>query len=750
MANSRDVEAGPIVQAILKGDLKSLAPLLTPENINASIDPNNNTALIIAAANNQAHVVEYLMGQAAIDLKLWNQGTRAVAAACDAYDKKSPKKMQAIMRILTNKVFYHSTSLNIIPIDNPVLEKYVGKINNTKFTELFEALVYFQALGYQAGRVDIRFYLQRLDVIHAISVLFAHLNCFAASKQWFNLKARELNDLLIRNTDYLETVSENDLVMLIPVIKLLITIYKEQYADILENNSFGIHSATAYLCAYKLGILSLTKKNSSGDKKFFHDAIEIVENQHERQDEYIFTPEEGDMSFLRAYTRTHSKKFRDENISEEKRLSKQLDYLILLQPALKLGSPAAQIQINSQKELMPKLLSSIITDELHSDYNLEITGLKYFYGIEAKTDYQEAAKCFESAALTYETNSVNKAFNAYLLSIMVQYQAMITAHLPNSNKSAARRALKNFRYMLQFYVAYFSLPYHVEVFELLFGFIKNVKDKTHKSAFVNLLRKYIIKLAGEPVEFKEDLVNHIFKKLFESKLLDDNAIFNKMIDTLKECIKVNGIANLFYKKFDLLNNYPVADYQTRAKREYALMRARVDSCMEAVDFKHKTNEFNISILSKALQNVKLLPALALAAQEEFNMKRYSRVYLLWGEINPEEPEKYDGFKQAIELKNEYALHALLRLPPRREYQVTILHGLQNAIHREDSHSIEAVYNYVSTFNQYNNPLKKMAALAFKAIAKSNDDSNMIIAASKNYIPALIKLAAKTSLQLRRR
>jgi hypothetical protein len=752
MANSRPVETTPIVQAILKGDLTALAASITSENINAVIDAKNNTALTLAAAENQSYIVDYLMGHAAINLKSVNQGTKALAAALDICDEKSPLKRQAILHLLANKIFHLSTSIEYIYILDPALEMKVGKINNVQFNALFEALVHFQSLRHPSNKTITEYYLERMNVIHAISSEFINLNCNKAADQWLNLQTRELNDLLITQDNFLEVCTLETLTALTPVMKLLIKIYQEQDSDVLGNNGFKITCAAAYLCAFKLGTLSLYNKaiKSAANAAFLHDALAMVEHQHERlAEEYVFSIPEMDKTFLQAYTKTHTKNYHKQIISEEKRLSNQLDYLVLLQPALERKSPEAKLEMTNQKDLMPKLLSATIMNNLvaRKEYELEQAGLKNFYGIGARSDYQAAIHCFERAALIHENNSVNKAFNAYLLSIMVHYQVMITSHHANENTRSAQRALKNFRWLLPLYVAYFSLPYHVEVFELFFDFIKNSKDKTDRLSFINLLQKFIIKLASQPLAFKDELINHIFKKLFESKLLDDNAIFNKIISTLRECIKSYGTpANLFYKKFDLLDKYYSADKLNKAQREYAVMKARVDTCMETVDFQKNTYELNLSILSKALINVKLLPVMAIAAKEEFDSKKYSRVYLLWGETHREEPEKYNGFKQAVELGNAYALHALLRMPPRREYQISILHGLQNAIHREDSHSIEAVYHYLLNRNEFTDPLRQVAALAFMAIVRNGDENGMLTAASQNYIPALTILAEKQKYQ----
>jgi hypothetical protein len=743
MPSSRP-EVTSIVQAIMKDDFRTLATLITSANINSVIDAYQNTPLIVAAKENKANSVDYLMNHVALDLKTLKQGTKAVAAALDSCDGKNPLNRQAIMRILASRVLHDSNGVNEIYILNPVLDLKVEKINQPAFTELFACLMDFQAMTYYSQQ-QFHQYRRMINVTHAIGTAFDKLNCHTAARQWFNLQAREMNKLLLAQDDFLETLSVDQLITFAPVMKLVVKIYQDQCLDVLNNNGFKIDCGIAYLCAFKLGTLTVINnvKGLSGTDDLLHDALDMVE-QPDDKEEYVFTIPAMDKTFLQAYTRTHSRHYHQETISSEKRLSKKLDYLVLLQPALDRKSPEAKHEMTEQKDLMPKLLSEVIINNSISrkEYELEQAGLKYFYGIGCKSDYTAAARYFERAALTHHANSVNKAFNAYLLSIMVHYQAMITSLTAAAHKSSVQRALKNVRFMLPFYVAYFAMPYHVEVFELLFDFINHSKDNTDRLAFINLLQKYIIKLAGQPFEFKEDLTNHIFKKLTESKLLDDNDNFNKIISTLRECIRIGGFSNIFYKKFDLLDQYPVVDKLTKAKRVYSVMKARVDVCMEAVDLRNNDYEINISILDKALANVKLLPALAVNANEEFNLKRYARVYLLWGEANLAEPEKYDGFKQAIELGNEFALHALLRMPPRRDYQISILRGLQNAIHREDHLSIEAVHQYVLNREEFTGPLRELSVLAYQADVHKGGEDGMIKAASKGYIPALLKLTAK--------
>ncbi len=740
MASSRP-EVPTLLRTILEGDLRALANLITPANINSAIGEDDHTPLTLAAEKNKDNLVEYLMNHAALDLTQQAQGKKAVIAALNSCDRAAPLNRQAIMRILANKVFHEKASLYKVSILDPRLEKAVERINRPAFSNLFNYLRDFQS------HTNYRFSGHHPEIVltKAISTEFARLDCLPAARQWSNLQARELNDLLINKTNYLETLPANELIYYAPVMKLVVKLYQDQSLDVLNNNGFKIACAIAYLCAFKLGTLALINKvkDLSGCEEFFHDAWAMADEPDDKE-EFVFDISPMDKAFLQAYTSTHNRRYHYQHIHAEKRLSKKLDYLVLLKPALELGSPEAKLEIKEQKELMAILLSEVIVHSAitRKEYDFEQAGLKYFYGIDCRSDVTEAALYFEKAAATHlENNRPNEALNAYLMSLIAHYQTLRTAPAIAMKKNALQCALNNFRRMLPLYSGNFAMPYHVEIFELLFDYIGWTKGVTEAILFTNLLHQYMVKIAADNVIYKDDLINHIFKKMAKSNLLTSSIDFDKTIATLKKCISSGGFTNIFYKKFDLLDQHPVIDKLSQAKRNYSVMKARVDVCMKSVDANLHDYEINISILSKALTNVKLLPALAVAAQANFDHKSAEKVYLLWGKLNTSEPEKYNGYKQAIELGNEFALDALLRMPPRRDYQISILRGLQTAILREDYSRIVAVHGYVSNREEFSNPLLEVATLAFEAGLSKDVYDNTLIAASKSYIPALLKLAA---------
>jgi hypothetical protein len=558
MANPRDFnEMKPVVDAVRAGDLALTASLVTLQNINTSLNREKDTLLILAAALNQTAIVAFLLSNPHLQHDAHRQGIRALNVAIDYFNPKTPASLNTILRILSDEIFYYDNSFEYIDITHPNLAQKMKKIKNNTVMELFILLRQYQAFYFLRNtNYSIKSQMNRMQLTYILAQNFKDLGYPKQEVNWMRIKSSQFIKILKYNLESLAIGLEIDKELLMASMKDLLAAY---YAQDDENNFLKITADEAYQCAMTWGLLFFNREELEWAHEFecyLHDAFEIATAAN--------LPLDADeKKFLIAYRASHNKNDLNKQVSNEKRLSKKMDYLLLLENGLELNSEPAGVVMSSQTDFPLKLLSQIISNKVNQqhDYagllmadNNEIEGIKYLYGIDRKSDVEKAFSIFASSARYYSKHDGLKALNAHLLSIIAQFQMLVATHDKTEKNNIKRNLVKTYQTMLRFYHGVIPLSYHVEIFASLFDLIKITQDKKAKLIYINFINMYLNKLVKLNPKFRDDLITYVFEAMQQAQLLEQDLYYEAIIRLIEDCMANcddKSSRKLFFNKLDI-------------------------------------------------------------------------------------------------------------------------------------------------------------------------------------------------------